>query len=338
MKIYNRVVIDIKSGEVIEEDSYEYSGPIIALKGGGGGGGSSSGKSDYPTYMKDIHANLMVGGNSSSYSLPFSPSNSLMRLIDNAVGTSPYSGEVAYNPDFDISAFLAALSIFSDNVDGLDTTWGTYGASVKSSLDGIIDNSDIAASTVAKGAVLDDRLTTEVIPRFEAGMRDINAVVSSSFVIGKSILEGFNTREVADYDAKLRVAVFTKKMDMIVQGVDSEFKLIQAKFNYKQAVMTNTIEAYRMKVVMKGEELQKQLDIDDHDTRWGLDLFQNGANALGSIAGSAINTQKTTSGSASVLGGALSGAASGAMVGAQVGGGYGAAIGGVIGGIGGLLF
>jgi hypothetical protein len=33
MKIYNRVVIDVESGKIIEEDSFEYSGPLAELKG-----------------------------------------------------------------------------------------------------------------------------------------------------------------------------------------------------------------------------------------------------------------------------------------------------------------
>jgi len=31
MKIYNKVVIDLSTGETIEEDSYEYDGPIMKL-------------------------------------------------------------------------------------------------------------------------------------------------------------------------------------------------------------------------------------------------------------------------------------------------------------------
>jgi hypothetical protein len=33
MKIYNRVVIDVESGKIVEEDSFEYSGPLVELKG-----------------------------------------------------------------------------------------------------------------------------------------------------------------------------------------------------------------------------------------------------------------------------------------------------------------
>ncbi|MBI9110312.1 hypothetical protein [Maridesulfovibrio ferrireducens] len=40
MKIYNRVVIDMVSGIVEQEDSYEHSGPVALCKGSGGGGDS----------------------------------------------------------------------------------------------------------------------------------------------------------------------------------------------------------------------------------------------------------------------------------------------------------
>ena len=41
MRIYNRLVINISTGEVIEENSYEYSGPIMLCKKGGSSGGSN---------------------------------------------------------------------------------------------------------------------------------------------------------------------------------------------------------------------------------------------------------------------------------------------------------
>jgi len=45
MKIYNKIVWDLKTLEVLEEDSFEYNGPIAWCGGGGGGKGKSSGSS-----------------------------------------------------------------------------------------------------------------------------------------------------------------------------------------------------------------------------------------------------------------------------------------------------
>jgi len=48
MKIYNKIVLDIETFEILEEDSFEYNGPV-AWCGGGGGGSTSYMASDTPT-------------------------------------------------------------------------------------------------------------------------------------------------------------------------------------------------------------------------------------------------------------------------------------------------
>jgi len=252
---------------------------------------------------------------------------------------SPYNGETAYDPDNDITLFLAELADFKTDTDAISpaTDWVSYVTSAISQVDtAITDSSTIDTVSAAHADLLDDRLTTDVLPRYQAGMRDINAVISSSFTIGQAVLEAFNTREVAEFDAKLRAVDHGQRNQLIFQGVKDMMELLQIKMNFKDSVAKTTIEAYRIKAVLKKEELDEQLDIDDKDYRYPLELYQYGSNVMSSISGSALHTGKTPSKAGSVLGGALSGAAAGAMVGSSAGP-YGAAIGGVIGGIGGLL-
>ena len=45
MKIYNSVTIDIETGEILAEDSFEYSGPLALCGGDGGGDGGGGGDS-----------------------------------------------------------------------------------------------------------------------------------------------------------------------------------------------------------------------------------------------------------------------------------------------------
>ena len=301
------------------------------MKGGGGGGGSS-GTTDFPAYMKTIHGDWLDRNGA----VTLAAGQSITELIQSGLTNSPYTGEVAYDPDLDIVAFLAELADFKTDVDAVTpaTDWVTYSAAVRSEVDtNIIDETTLAAATTAHGAVLDDRLTSDVLPRFQSGMRDINAVISSSFTIGQSVLEAFNTREVADFDAKLRLQSYGQRNQMIMQGTTDMIKLLELKLRLKESVSRSTTDSYRAKVLMKKEELDEQLDIDDKEYRWGLELYQYGGNILSSISGSALSTTKGPSKMQSALGGAMSGAAAGAMV----GGPWGAAAGAVIGGLGSMM-
>ena len=41
MKIYTKLVIDMATDEVLEQESFEYNGPVAQCGSSGGGGGSS---------------------------------------------------------------------------------------------------------------------------------------------------------------------------------------------------------------------------------------------------------------------------------------------------------
>lgn len=338
MKIYNEVLVDMATMETISENSFEYEGPLIECKGGGGGG-SSSGAVDFPEYLKLTHTNMLTGNTDlSTILLHFDGNDNLFQNIENGVAVSPYQGEIAYDPDSDITNFLAELADYSTAVDAVDELidWISIITNVRNEIDAnVIDNTSIDEASDAHGKMLDDRLVSEVLPRFETGMRDINAVISSSFVIGKSILEAFNTREVADFDKKLRVQSYGQRNQLIMQGVTDSINILNSKLNFRDALTRSSVESYRVKAVLKKEELEEQLDMEDKEFRWPLELFQYGANALGSISGSAVSPHKGPTKMQSTLGGAMSGAAAGASV--SGGNPWVSGAGAVIGGIGGLL-
>ena len=53
-KIYNRIVIDIETLQILEEDSYEYSGPVAHCKGGGGSTTTNTQDTVYNARMAEI--------------------------------------------------------------------------------------------------------------------------------------------------------------------------------------------------------------------------------------------------------------------------------------------
>lgn len=328
MKVYKEIVIDISTGETLSEDSFEWEGQVIECKGGGGG---SSGTVDFPDYMKTVHGEWLDNGGVGV----ISAGNDITALIDGAIANSPYNGEIAYDPDDDIAAFIAEFAEFDAVVDALNplTNWDTYIDAVKVKIDNdILDETAITNATQAHADVLEDRLNSDTLPRFKAGMRDMNAVISSSFTTGQAIIEGFNLRSVADFDAKLRATEYGQRNQYILQGTKDVIQLLQLHISSNESIVKAALDLYRTKAVMKKEELDEQLDIDMKDYQWPLELYQKGGNVLASISGASTTKPDTPSKMQTVLGGAMSGFSAGMMIpGMQIPG-------AILGGLGGLLF
>lgn len=326
MKIITKSVISIETLEVIEEESFEYYGQVALLKGGGSGGGSTSGKTDYPDYMKDFHGNVLGSG---------AIADDLTDVMDAAIGNSPWTAHSAYDPDSAISAYETAISDFSAILAGWDITsdWASYYAQALTTIDSAIDD-----EVDAYGDILDDEITTKILPRFNAGMRDINAVVSSAFPIGHSVIEGFRNRDVAKHASGLSANATSQYLEAAGQM----FQAMMQHTSFEETYMKTMIEGMRIKIVAKKEQEEVDAAFDESDALWDLEVFQYGANMLAAISGgTAVPGQgKKPSTVQSMIGGALSGATAGAMVGAETGmvsGPVGAVIGGVLGGAAGLL-
>jgi len=151
-------------------------------------------------------------------------------------------------------------------------------------------------------------------------MRDINSVMSSSFVIGRAIIESDAdaeiTRDVATHGSRLRIA--TKPTS--VQVAELEIKEEMATVELRKAVTQLVIEAYRIKIVAKKEEADLTQEYATKDANWDLEVFQYGVNVMaGAAGGTAIPGDKKIS-AGSMIGGALSGAAAGGIAGSIMGG------------------
>ena len=288
MKIYKKLVLNLQ-GKVIEEDSYEYIGPIAEC---GSGGGGSSGKSDWPDYMKEHH-HTWVG--------------ELDALIPT---TSPYTGAVAYPPKAVLDDLIVALGDW----EGYHTSIGLTLTDFKSVWSGWLTTAS-AGITAALTAELD----THGIPEFEAGMRDINAVQTSSFVLGKSMLYA----RVGLEAAKLALLNTNSAVDLMIKYGESLRGRFYAEMEFSKLV----IIAYK-------EETDRQIELDVEDAKWVFFNYREAGALLGSIGSSAaMQSSAKPNPAASALGGAVAGAAAGTAILP----GWGTAIGAVVGGIGGYL-
>lgn len=310
MKIYTKIVIDMNSLQVTEEESHEYEGPIAECKGGGG----SSGQVDFPAYMKRIHEDWMDDTGTDTIE------SSVTDAMNSALGSSPFASSAAYDPDTDLTSMTGYVTDFKTLVDLLSS-----GTTLDTLVSNILDDTNITAQAAAFDDDLSDQLDANVYPRFEAGMRDINSVMSSAFVIGRAVIEDGRVRESAKFLAGLRYKA----------SGDDALRLIALKLQYQQTLTQFGVETGRIKIVAKTEEEIQNTKYDESDAKWDMEVFQYGSNVLASISGAAhyVPDKAASNKMQSAIGGALSGGAAGGMM----GGPWGAGIGAVLGAAGGLL-
>ena len=104
-----------------------------------------------------------------------------------------------FGAGYTISSFPSLYDMFGKFMAGLDieTLWDQVLYDVQNS-------TTIQNSVIAHRALLSDDIEQVALPRFQEGLRDANAVMSSSFVVGKIVIESARTKKLAEFDANLR--------------------------------------------------------------------------------------------------------------------------------------
>lgn len=238
-KIITKVVIEIKSGKVLEEESFLYEGMIAECKGGG-----QSGTVGWPDWMENSTAHLLfgygsdlTGGEYPGISGSDSLNLSLFDVMNTAlgVGGNPFENKTSFDPNAALTpAANSPIKRMSDaqtnresNVNAVnpETDWKaavdaiTTKFSSLSSID-FLDNLSTsltgmitAVQNLVDGSKITDATTAfensqlpkfmRGVGRFAAGMADSNSTMSSAFIIGLAMLEEEFGRQVSDFEANL---------------------------------------------------------------------------------------------------------------------------------------
>src|SRR3990167_628672 len=187
-----------------------------------------------------------------------------------------------------------------------------------------INSPQVADLVAAEGALLDEEIEINSLPRMQIGMRDINSVMSSSFVIGKSLIEDARTKSIAKFSAELKYRLIPTVQDRWAKHLA-----------WNQGIITTYVEIMRLYYTGKIDADEANFNYVEKDKLWPFTILEFERAGLGALQG-ATNT-KITPPRASGLARGLSGAAAGAGIGAMIGVPGGAGIGAILGGIGGIL-
>lgn len=231
-----------------------------------------------------------------------------------------------FGTGYTIANFPALYDMYGKFMAGLDIDV-LYDQMLEDTL-----NSGVVSDLVsAEADLMDDDITSNVVPRLQTGMRDINAVMGSSYVIGRAIVEDARVKSLAKYGAELKYR--------LLPAVESRW---QSHLQWNQNVVGIYAEIMKFYFSAKTDVDDINYSMAAKGTLWPFTVLDFERAALGALQG-AVNQKTDVAGASTAkraMSGALSGAAMGAQVGAQIGqngGAYGAAIGAVVGGIAGAM-
>ena len=293
---------------------------------------------EYPGYMQDMHQ-LWLDGVVVGTAVE---TGGVALAIKNARTTNPFTGLTGYDPATSITAMAAAITAFQAIVTAMDphANFDTYHNAAVAQIDAtILPDAYILARTQAHAAALDTELNAKVIPRFNAGMRDINAVHTSTFVIGKAIIELDRDDKVDKFMADMRFQADAKRGDLIQNASAEMIRMSLQKIELGRVIMAITIDELRLAIAANSDYKTEVKALAADLARWPLEIYKYGSNLLAGIGGGTTSSVPMDGNkTARIIGSGLSGAIAGAQIGAAIssgGAGYGAILGGIAGALGG---
>jgi len=316
MKVYNYISFywdEAKQEYVKDYTEYEdYEGPVALC--GSGGGGDTKVEVRYAEYIEGYHHMFLDAIHNFR--------EEITGGLNNPWNFLPYTNIICddafFGAGYLISSFPSLYDMFGKFMAGLDieVLWSQV-------FEDTVNSPVVDTLVAAEAALMDADIEANILPRFQTGMRDMNSVMASTYIIGKAMIEDARVKARSKYQAELH------------------YKLIPAaverwKVHLDWNKNVTTVYAELMKFYFMA-----RIDVDEANysqiakgNLWQFTCFEFERAALGAMQ-AAQNTRTGTAGESGVKG-ILSGALSGAGMGA-VGGPWGALAGGVLGGLGGAL-
>lgn len=286
--------------------------PLDAL-GGGGDDTAATTSVRYAPYLESYHQNFL----GQSYTI-YGDSTRVREA-------SPYLNyeerdydDAFFGVGYDLSTFPSLYGTFTQYL--FDLNFEDYFNIVLSS---VKDGANLTELSEAQGALITSDINQNALPKFCAGMRDINSVVSSSFVIGASLIEQGGVMQLASYNAEMKY----KLLPIAVE-------LYGRKLAWNVSMVSNYSELFKLMVDTKTLMADNKTTNAYNHAMWPFTVLAQERANLGALQGAITQSTEKPEGSktSGVLGGAMSGAAMGSYAGP-----WGAVIGGVAGGLLGLL-
>lgn len=270
-------------------------------------GGGSSGKVSYPDYVETDHEAWL---------------DDIETIIHAELSAdSPYTGELAYNPDLDISASERRMEKFEEVITDIDeeTTWVDFIDRALTKADEVLfDETVLKNARTAFNHRSEDEFVSGV-NSLSAWAGGVGSVDSSAFSIGLALLEMERERKVDDFDSTLQFELYKLRGQYMIQGTQQMAQILSMRVSGEQSATATRDQIMKSAVVAKKEQVDRDMEIDVQDGLWDLKLFNYAAQLLAGPGGG-VALPKEPSPLVSGLAGAAGGFAAGGPAGAVIGG------------------
>ncbi len=261
-----------------------------------------SGKVSFSPYVEAAHAGLLVGDNPGAFNgsqavevnIPDGhrlggANNFCLKTIleqDLLNWDNPYENFNAYDPDDDLETAEMAISRFSSaSIVSELTLWSQYVDLAKEMVDEVFESE---AELTAEVATFRERREDDLAKsynRASASFFDANATTSTVFPMAFAALEASFNRDVADYEAKLRLQQRTESDSKILDAVTQLISMHNANLAGLGNVAQMAGNFAGNKIRLKEEQRKQDIAYTLEEIGWNLSLLNNGGKALGMLSG-----------------------------------------------------
>ena len=251
----------------------------------------------YAPYIEDRHS-VFLGSVASNRATAIAAGSPFADYTDIEVD------DAFFGAGYLISSFPSLYDMYGKFMAGLDID-----ALYDQMFEATVNSPEVENLVSAEAALMEDDIDTNAVPRLQTGMRDIGSIMSSTFVVGKALLEDSRVKLTEKFRAQLKYNLIP---------------VAQARWTTHLAWNQGVVGVYAE--IMKFY-FSAKTDVDEinyamaaKDVLWPFTVLDFERAALGALQG-ATNSKENVAGAsttARVISGALSGAAMGAMVGNYV--------------------
>ena len=269
---------------------------------GSKGGGSSESTVRWAPYVEAAHIELIENYQTyRTWALVPDPIKGLYNWdYSGGLISSPFRDfvpldieDIFFGTGLDVSSIDPIYDKYDQLITQLDLN-ASFNAIFADTVNGtVIDNLVSAQATK-----LSDDLEQVAYPRFECGLRDINSVISTSFTMGRAVMEQGRTKALAAYDAELRYRLLPLVVERWKATIDWN------KLSFDEYV--NTLKFY---VTLKDELDSHTMEIRSKNSLWVFTILEYERGAAAALAGpqTATNEVKGASKGQQIAGGVMMG-------------------------------